>query len=174
MSIVKSTRPFISMLALALALAFGLVPASAAQAQSSSQDRARFVSITRTLEAAPLQADGRADRAWALQWLTEVPDVSVTICMNSLGDLGGDYRYSGEIALQYVFAMAVQIIEHPEMANDQNALQLAGVVGALRTYRAILSAEPGAKSAVLDSLLETEARGGLPAMILSDSPNCSA
>ena len=174
MSSFGSARPFINMLALALVLAFGLVPVSVAQAQSSAQDRARFVSITRQLEATPLQADSRADREWALQWLTEVPDVSVTICMTSLGNLGGDYRYGGEVALQYVFAMAVQVIEHPETASDQNALQLAGAEGALRAYRSILGREPEAKSDVLDSLLETEAGGGLQAMIVSNSASCSA
>ena len=162
------------MLTLGLALVFGLVPAGAAHAQTSPEDRARFVSITRKLEEAPLQSNGRADRAWALRWLTEVPDVSVTVCPNSLGGLDGDYPYAGEITLQYVFEMAVLVIERPEMANDQNAQQVAGVAGALKAYRAILGSEPGAKSTILDSLLEVEARGGLTDFILSGAASCSA
>lgn len=171
---IVAVRTLIGMLALSLVLVFGLVPASAAHAQSSPDDRTRFVSITRKLEETPLQADGRADRAWALSWLTEAPDVSVTVCPNSLGGLDEDYRYAGEITLQYVFAMAVLVIERPELADDQNAQQVAGVAGALRAYRAILGGEPGAKSPILDSLLAIEARGGLADFIQSGSASCSA
>ena len=129
---VVPARPLIGMLALGLALIFGLVPAVAQDAASSASDRARFVSITRSLEEAPLQPNAREDRAWALGWLTEAPDVSVNVCLGSLGGLDEGYPYAGEIMLQYVFAMAVLVIEHPEMANDANAQQVAGVSGALK------------------------------------------
>lgn len=171
---IERARPLIGMLALGLALIFGLVPVGTAHAQTSPEDRARFVSVTRKLEEAPLQADIRADRAWALNWLAEAPDVSVIVCESSLGGLDSDYQYAGEIMLQYMFAMAVLVIERPETVTDQNAQQAAGVAGALRAYRAILDSEPGAKSPILDSMLEIEAQGGLPEYIRSRSASCSA
>lgn len=174
-SVTERVRALIGMLALGLALVLGLAPATAANAQSSREDMARFVSITRKLEAAPLQADSRAEREWALSWLTETPDVSITVCLNALGDLDADsYRYAGEIALQYMFAMAVAVIEEPSLANDQNAQQAAGVAGALKAYRAILGAQPRAKSPALDSLLEIEANGGLPEFVQAASASCAA
>ena len=172
-SLIERARPLLAMLALGLALVLGLVPATAANAQSSPDDLARFVSITRKLEAAPLHADAEGERAWALSWLTEAPDVSVTACPGSLGVLNEDYRYAGEITLQYVFEMAVLVIEHPELANDQNAQQAAGVAGALKAYRAILASQPRAKSPSLDALLKIEADGGLPDFVQRAAASCA-
>lgn len=167
-------RSLIGMLALGLALISGFVPAMAQDAPSSPDDRARFVAITRSLEEAPLQPNARADRAWALSWLTDAPDVSVTACLSSLGGMDEGYPYAGEIVLQYMFSMAVFVIQHPGMTNDPNAQQVAGVAGALRAYRAILSSRPEATSPSLDSLMEIESRGGLPEFILGGAASCSA
>lgn len=166
-------RSLVGVLALGLALISGLFPATAQGAPSSPEDRARFVSITRTLEEAPLRPGARGDREWALRWLTEVPDVSVNICLSSLGGMEEGYQYAGEIMLQYTFSMAVLVIQHPEIAADPNARQVAGVAGALRAYRAILGSRPDARSPGLDSLMEIEGRGGLPEFILARSASCS-
>jgi hypothetical protein len=164
----------IGMLALGLALVAGVVPAMAQDAPSSLEDRARFVSITRSLEADPLRPDARADRSWALNWLVEAPDVTVNVCLSSLGGMDEGYRYDGEIMLQYSFAMAAFLMENRGMTNDANAQQVAGVAGALRAYRAILGSAPDARSPGLDSLLEIERRGGLPEFIRGVWPSCSA
>ncbi|NBW12009.1 MAG: hypothetical protein EBR82_28660 [Caulobacteraceae bacterium] len=168
---------------LALALVFALTPVSTVQAltqaqtqsraPSSAEERARFVSITHRLEAAPLQPEARADRAWALQWLVDVPDVSVNVCLDYLGGLKRDYPYAGEITLQYTFATAVYKIENPERTDDRFA-QLAGVESALSAYRAILRVQPQAKSPALDALLDAQTRGGLSGFIVSASGGCSA
>src|SRR5205085_7243529 len=96
----------------------------------------------------------------------------VDLC--SLGGMEEGYQYAGEILIQYMFSMAVLVIQHPEMANDPNAQQVAGVRGALRAYRAILGSRPDARSPGLDSLMEVESRGGLPEFILSRAASCSA
>jgi hypothetical protein len=168
------SRSLIGLLTLGLALIAGLVPAMAQHAPSSPDDRARFVSITRTLEEAPLRPNARADRTWALTWLIEAPDVSVNVCLSSLGGMDEGYPYAGEIVLQYTFSMAVLVIQHPEMANDPNAQQVAGVAGALRAYRAILGSRPDATSPGLESLMQIESRGGLPEFIRGTSASCSA
>ena len=164
-------RSLIGMLALGLAMVSG--PAMAQDPSSSSEERARFVSITRSLEEAPLRPDAREDRAWALSWLTEAPDVSVNVCLSSLGGMEDSYPYAGEIMLQYLFSMAVLVIEQPEMATDPDAQQVAGAAGALRAYRAILGGKPDATSPSLDSLMAIESRGGLPDFIRSGSASCS-
>jgi hypothetical protein len=165
----------IGALALGLALVFGLTPAIAADAHSSPADRARFVSITRTLEDAPLLPSLQPDREWALQWLTEAPDVSVSICSASLGGVvQSKYPYAGKVLLQYMFSMAALVIEHPETAKDPNAQQLAGVEGALRTYRSVLRDKPEAKSPDLEALLATQTRGELPDFLRKASASCAA
>jgi hypothetical protein len=150
-------------LALGLALVCGPNVASAGKKRSSPEDLQRFVAVTRSLEQAPLDEKLQRDRQWALAWLTEAPDVSVTICTDALGGMyDADYPHTAEIILQDSFAMGAFAIEHPDKANDPEAQQLAGVEGALNAYRSILRDRPAAKSAFLDKLLQTQTQGGLP------------
>jgi hypothetical protein len=165
----------IAALALGLALVCGLTPAAAADAASSPEDRQRFVSVTRNLERAPLDPALKADRAWALAWLSEAPDVTVTVCATAMGDmLKSNYPYSGEIALQNMFSIGVLVIERPETADDANAQQLAGMEGALNAYRSILRDKPDAKSAALDKLLRAQSQGELPEILRKALALCSA
>ena len=170
----RSARQLIGGLALGLALVFGVAPATAADAHSSSEDRARFVSITQKLAEAPLQSGAREDLAWALQWLIEAPDVSVHVCANFFGGVYKNYPYAGEIVLAYTFSMAALVIEQPESTTDPKAQQVAGLMGALKTYRSILRDKPEARSAALDSLLEVQARSELPVFIRKAWAGCSA
>ncbi len=161
--------------ALGLALVCGLTPASAADTRSSPEDRERFVSITRNLEEAPLNPNLTADRAWALSWLTDAPDVSVNVCLASLGDIDqSKYPYASQLVLQYMFSMAALVIEHPQTVNDPNAQQLAGAEGALNAYLAILRDKPDAKSPALEALLETRTRGELPDFVRKAAIGCLA
>ena len=167
-------RQAMGALALAAALVFGATPASASDERSSPEDRRRFVSVTRSLEQAPLAPGLKADREWALAWLTDAPDVTVTVCANLWGGmLKSNYPYAGEIALQNMFSMAALVIERPETANDPNAQQLAGVEGALNAYRSILADKPKAKSPALESLLQAQSRGELPDFVRKAWTRCS-
>jgi hypothetical protein len=157
----RSARRKIGVLVLGLALAAVPNMASAGKKRSSTEDLQRFVAITHSLEQAPLAESSRGDREWALAWLTEAPDVSVTICTDALGGMyQSEYPHSAELILQDVFAMGAFAIEHPGK-DDLQAQQLAGVESALNAYRSILKDKPEAKSAFLDQLLDTQAQGGL-------------
>lgn len=168
-----NVRRWAGMLVVGLALVCGAGPVFAAGAVSSPQERARFVSITQSLEKAPLDPQLQADRQWALQWLTDAPDISVTVCLDTIVSAESDYAYEPEILLQYMFSMAVLSIEHPDRANDPDAQQLAGAEGALRAYRAILRDKPEAHSAGLDAMLAAQDRGDLPAFVRKASLHCS-
>jgi len=149
--------------------------ANAASAPSSPQDRARFVSIAKKLEAAPLDPKLTPDREWALGWLAEIPDIQVSICAAPLAKWDQpDYRYKSEILYQYVFSMGTFLIENPGKADDRKSQYLAGVEGALRAYRVILQEMPDAKSAGLDSLADMQARGDLNAFMVKATIQCSA
>jgi hypothetical protein len=171
----RSARRLMGVLAVFLSVACGMAPASAAETNSSPEDRARFVSITRSMEEAPLKPSLKADREWALDWLTEAPDVSVTVCADPLGGLvQSNYSYASEIVVQYMFSMGASIIEHPDRKNDPYAQQLAGVESALIAYQAILREKPEARSPALDGLLQTRTRGELPGFVRKAFDNCSA
>ncbi|HEX8626090.1 MAG TPA: hypothetical protein VF782_13575 [Allosphingosinicella sp.] len=164
----------IGALALVAALVCGATPAAASDARSSIEDRRRFVSVTEKLGQAPLKIGLAADREWALEWLTDAPDVTVTICPDALGGLvGSNYLHAGEIILQNSFSMAAFLIEHPEAANDPNAQQLAGLEGALKAYRSILRDAPDAKSAALERLVQTQSRGQLSDFVRKAWRRCS-
>jgi hypothetical protein len=164
----------IAALALAAALLWG-APAAAADPHTTPQDRQRFVAVARNLERAPLDPALKADREWALAWLIEAPDVSVTACADTLpGLLQAKYRYGPDIVVQEMLAMGVYAIEHPEAAaNDQAAQQLAGTESALNAYRSILRDQPKARLAALDALLETQACGGLPELVRAGWARCA-
>jgi hypothetical protein len=171
----RCARRLAAALALGAALACGPTPASASDARSTPEDRQRFVSVTRNLEQAPLEPGLKADRKWALEWLTNAPDVTVIICADALGDMAqSNYRYAGEIILQNMFSMAALVIERPETVNDANAQQLAGMEGALKAYRSILTEKPKARSSALETLLQTQSRGELPDFIRKAWLRCSA
>ncbi|HEX5181719.1 MAG TPA: hypothetical protein VFW19_01080 [Allosphingosinicella sp.] len=172
---VRRNRRLIGALALGAALVCGSAPAPASAAGSSSQDRQRFVVITHNLEQNPLDPHLGVDRDWALKWLVDAPDVSVRLCGDTLGGLlDSKYAYGPQIVYQYMFSIAVFMIQHPETANDPNAQQLAGVEGALKAYRSILRDKPEAKSPALEALLQTQARGALPDFVRKASTDCSA
>ena len=54
---------------------------------------------------------------------------------------------------QTAYSQAKFIIEHPDKAQDEAAVQLAGVEGVLRTWQAIKTLKPKAKFPLLDELL---------------------
>ena len=159
---------FVSLLALAM-------PAVAqSTVRSSSADRQRFVLITTNLEKAPLDPRLRADRQWAMQWLTEAPDVSVNACLTPLAGMSQKtYSHGVEIIAQYVFSMATLIIQHPQTGNNPEAQQVAGVEGALNAYRSILKSDPADRSAALDKLLSLQSRGELRGFVRKALPSCS-
>lgn len=171
----RSARRSIAALAFALALGCGAVSATAADPASSAEDRRRFVSIAGQLEEAPLDRRLAAGRVWALGWLMEAPDISVTICANLWsGLLEEDYSHGDVILLQSSFSMAAAMIERPDMANDPIAQQMAGAEGALEAYRSILRSTPRARSPFLDALIRTQSRGELRDFIGNAWQACSS
>lgn len=162
--------------AMLLALLVCATPALAqANAQSSPRDRQRFVAIVRNLEHTPLDPALQNDRAWAMRWLIEAPDVSVNICLDPLDRVTDKhYAHTAEVVVQYSLAMGAFLVENPGKADDSDAQQLAGVEGALNAYRAMRAAQPDKKSPELEKLLATQSRGELPGFVHDAFIRCSA
>lgn len=162
-------------LACALPLACAMPALAQTSAQSSSEDRQRFVSVVHKLERAPLDRSLWDDRSWAVQWLTDAPDVSVQVCMDPLGGVSNDrYPHSSEIIVHYMLAMGAFIVENPDKANDLDAQQLAGVTGALTAYRSMRTLQPDEKSPALEKLLEMQSRSELPEFVRKAYQQCLA
>ena len=143
-------------------LALTAVAQDAKRGPSIPEERKRFVAITHKMEAAPLDESLRPEIRWALEWLADVPDVSVTICLAPLGDFTKHkYKYEPQIFGQFTFSMGAFLIEHPDKADDKGAQYVAGVEGALKAYSAILNVKPDAHSKALDELLQKQSQGQL-------------
>lgn len=155
------------------ALLAAVAPA-AADKRSSDQDRQRLVAAAHALEQAPLRATLADEREWALAWLAEAPDITVTVCANKLAPIvKAKYKFGGEIIVQDMLAMGAFAIEHPEAASDPAAQQIAGLDGALNAYSSILRDDPAAKAKALQGLLDMRSRGELGAFVRKAWSRCA-
>lgn len=138
---------------------------------STPEERKRFVALVHKLESAPLDESLDSETAWAMQWLNDIPDITVTICWAPLGHFVlENYRYEARIRGQFVFGMGAYQIEHT--AKQQSEIYLAGVESALKTYRSILKSKPNAISQTLDKLQAMQDNGTLPKYVREASKNC--
>ncbi|HWZ45207.1 MAG TPA: hypothetical protein VNW97_17170 [Candidatus Saccharimonadales bacterium] len=141
---------------------------------STPDERKRFVDLTGKLIKSPLDESLKDEAKWALQWLSDVPDVNVNPCPLPLGDMvPSDYKHAARIFSIYVLAMGVYAIEHPKKSEDETPQYLAGVEAALSAYKSILKSKPGANSEDLDNLLAKQQSGKLEAFVKTAGQECS-
>jgi hypothetical protein len=69
-------------------LAPSLPDARAERGPSTAAERTRAVQVAKSLRTDPLSPEVQNDREWLIKWLIEIPDISVNLCTNFLGDLG--------------------------------------------------------------------------------------
>lgn len=170
------SKKAILLVTLALTLGFA---AKAAVAQergpSTPEERKRAVDIATLLETDPLNKDAKKLGKELLIWLIQVPDIHAKLCGAVLGDsskIKGDY--SDSIVVQMTFSQAKFIIEHPEQANDDVQLYLAGVEGALKTYENIKKAKPKVKFEPLEQLLVKKEAGQLSDFVRDAMSRCTS
>lgn len=140
---------------------------------STPEERKRAVEMATFLETNPLAKEAKDIRGALLFFLAEVPDITVSLCMDVVGDskkFKGDY--DAELTGQLVYSQAKFIIEHPDKAQDEAAVFLAGVEGVLRTWQAIKTAKPKAKLPLMDELLEKQKAGMLADHVQEGMKNC--
>ena len=168
------TNKAILLIVLALTLGFA-AKATVAQEPSTPEERKRAVEIATLLENDPLNKNAKDLSRELLLWLIQVPDVNVKLCSNVLGDyskIKGDY--SPTIITQMGFSQAKFVIEHPEQANDDFQLYLAGVEGALKTYESIKKAKPKVKIEPLEQLLVKQQAGQLRDFVKDAMSGCKS
>jgi hypothetical protein len=156
-------RKLILMLALVALLVF-IAQQTPAQGRgpSTPEERAKALQLVHQLETDPLGKDAKEARRWLLVWLTDVPDISVTISPCYLEPLlGKDKNYGSDLFFQMTMSSAAFIIEHPDQAKDDVAVNKAGLEGTLRAYEAILKTKPKATWPLLDQLIERRNKGTL-------------
>jgi hypothetical protein len=135
--------------------------ASAERAPSTPEERAKAVQLAKELEAEPLGAGADEKRRWLLQWWDRIPDISVNVSL-VLGTFPeGDHPYWDKLLFQLVFSGGAFMIEHPEQAKDEVAVQTAALEGALKVYRVLDAATPGHRIPYLDEMTVKQRDGTL-------------
>jgi hypothetical protein len=148
---------------------------SRAQTRGSStpEERIRAVKVAHELEQDPLAKDAKVQREWMIQWIVEIPDITVDVCFDYFGVLPGPPRgHSAEITKQMVLSSAAFMIEHPDKAKDEQAVALMGLLGALKAYQVILKQDAGSRWMHLDKLIQMREQGKLDDYVAETRKKC--
>ena len=154
----------------------GLGAAAAAQAPPADAgvDKATVVANILALEKEPLRANAGEMRNALLRWLVDTQDVTVVVCLDAVGNPENLGKYKRELLLQLTFSQAAFLIRNPAQKTPTVSAQLAGLEGTLRTYHALLTADPDARTPVLDDLQGKLDRGELEAHVAQAWKVCQA
>ena len=169
----KNTSTFARALPIMALSVFATMQGVAAEQKTSAATKARMIQLISVLESDPFLKDGTEVRDEIMSWLAEAPDVTVKVCPKVLGDIKkikGDE--GGMLVVQLMFSEAKFILEHPDKAMDQHAINVGGVEGVLRTYAAMKTAKPKLAIPEFERLIEVQAAGGLGDMVDQGLEEC--
>src|SRR3984957_17767247 len=97
---------------------------------STAEERARAVKVAHDLESDPLAKDAKDNREWVIQWIIDIPDITVNVCFDYFGKMPNPPKgHSKEIVRQMIISSAAFMIEHPDKAKDEQAVATAGLLG---------------------------------------------
>jgi len=118
---------------------------------STAEERTKAVQFARDLEADPLGPNAKEERSWITVWLIQIPDITVKFCTALLGPRSDpQYSHWSDVSTQMLYSGSAFMIENPKKKNDQQAVYLAGLDGALKSYEALLKREPQARWPFVD------------------------
>ncbi|HQX56108.1 MAG TPA: hypothetical protein PLP07_09285 [Pyrinomonadaceae bacterium] len=131
-------------------------------AQDKPSDRETLIKASQILEVEPFVDKAKDFRSWAMRYVIETDDVSVTICTQMFSaTMDKKNKNADELLAQYTIAMAAFKLSDPVKAKDDNAAQLAGMESMLRAYENMVKVKPKTKFAALDELVKRRDSGEL-------------
>jgi len=134
--------------------------AALAAGNQAEKDADKAVRYTAALESNPFRSDAPEMRKWLMQWLTQTPAFTVTVC-DILGPIPGTKVPNGpNLLLQQMFGNVAFQIKNPNK-TDSVSVQVAGVESLLKSYSVILAKDPGARIPYLDNLLAKQRNSSL-------------
>jgi hypothetical protein len=132
------------------------------------------VKIARHLEDDPLAKDAKEQREWVIQWITDIPDITVNVCFEYFGKRPDPHGgHSMEIANQMIISSAAFMIEHPDKVKDEQAIALAGLLGSIKAYQAIVKQDSESRWAQMDKLIEMREQGKLDEFVGETRRKCA-
>lgn len=157
----------------ALALLSCITPAFAAP----PADRAEVIRRTRALEADPERPAAEQERADLLAWWTEVPDLTLNVCVTVFldPDVATQERHkdvSGLLVVHGMLGAGVAILEDGRVEDQPLPLHLAGLEAALGVYTTVRDADPSRKHPFAEKLLKRRDKGKLEAWVERTLRDC--
>jgi hypothetical protein len=141
---------------------------------STPEERTRAVKVAHALETEPLAKDAKDNREWVIQWIVDIPDITVTVCDEYFGTVSKPIKgHAREIINQMVISSAAFMIEHPDKVKDEQAIATAGLLGSLKTYQAILKLEPDARWPYIDKIVQMRDQGKLDDFVSDTRRKCA-
>ncbi len=128
--------------------------AQASPAQNKPSDKETLIKATQILEAQPFQEKAKDFRTWAMRYIIETDDVSITVCSQMFSSImDKKNKNADELLAQYSMGMAAFKLSNPDKAKDENSAQLAGMESMLKAYENMVKEKPKAKFQALDDLI---------------------
>jgi hypothetical protein len=141
---------------------------------STPEERARAVRVAHDLEENPLVVGAKEQRDWVMKWIEDIPDITVDVCLDYFGKLPDPPRgHSTEIVKQMIISSAAFMIEHPDKAKDEQAVAMSGLLGALKTYQAILKQDSAARWTYVDKVVQMRDQGKLDDYVTETRKKCA-
>jgi hypothetical protein len=141
---------------------------------STAEERARAVKVAHDLEDDPLAKEAKDNREWVIQWIVDIPDITVNVCFEYFGKMPNPPRgHSKEIVRQMIISSASFMIEHADKAKDEQAVATAGLLGALKAYQSILKKEPDARWPYVDKVVQMRDQGKLDDFVTDTRRKCA-
>ncbi len=131
-------------------------------AQNNPSDKETLIKASQILEAQPFHEKAKDFRTWAMRYVIETDDVSVTVCTQILSAVMDKKNKNADgLLAQYTIAMAAFKLANPDKTKDDNASQLAGMESMLRSYENMVKEKPKTKFQALDDLINKRDKGEL-------------
>lgn len=162
-----------AVLALALLLSSLAAVAQTQHPPSTPAERDRLVKLAAKLQADPLNPALEEDRAWAMKWIEDVPDITVNLCDAVYAPMKSA-PHGGLLAEVFTISATAFIIQHPDKAQLDVEVNLAGTQGMLKAYQTIIARAPRQKSDDLDDLLAKQKDGTLERYVSDQTMKCSS
>jgi hypothetical protein len=161
--------------ALAVCAALSLPSIAGAQNKrgpSTAPERQQMLDTIHAWQADPLGSQTKDQVRTVLKWFSDVPDLTVHVCILLDKLPKGDKKDSTIVFSAEFMGQAAFVLEHPDNA-DQAAEYQAGVESALRTYEQLVKANPKDRQPYLDDLVQKRDAGALAAFVKERAASCS-
>ena len=141
-------------------------------AASTAAERERLVKLATQLQANPLDPALDTERAWAMKWIDEVPDITINLC-EAVFEPMKDAPHGNLLAEIFTISATAFIIQHPDKAALDAEVNTAGIKGMLKAYQTIIARAPRQASDELDDMVGKLKDGTLQQYVNDQTMKCS-